>query len=160
MSPVGEVLVGVAIVVGVIGAAIQVYPGSLIVAGAVLIWGAVTGGAVGWTVAVVAIAAVVIASVGKYLAAGGHLERAGVPGHTMLAGGVVGVIGMFVIPVIGLPIGFVLGVYLAEYRRLRTAAGAWEASKAAIRATGLTILIELGGATVAAGAWVIGLLLT
>ncbi len=160
MSPLGDVITGVVILVGVVGAAIQVYPGSLIVAAAVLVWGAVTGGVAGWTVAIVAVAAIAIASVVKYVVAGGHLKRAGVPPRTLLAGGVVGIVGMFVVPVVGLPLGFVLGVYLAEYARIRAAGAAWEASKAALQATGLTILLELGGVTVAVGAWVVGLLIT
>ena len=160
MPAYGELLVGIAILVGVVGAAIQVYPGSLIVAGAVFVWGAVTGGAVGWTVAVVAVLAVVIASAVKWVVAGGHLKRAGVPGRTLLIGGVVGIVGFFVVPVVGLPLGFILGVYLAEYTRLHNTAMAWDASKSALHATGLTILIELAGVTVAAGAWVVGLLLT
>ncbi|MGM0385888.1 MAG: DUF456 domain-containing protein [Actinomycetota bacterium] len=160
MPPFDEFLVGVVILIGVVGAAIQIYPGSLIVAAAVFFWGAMTGGVVGWTVAVVAVVAIAIAGVVKYAVAGGHLKRAGVPGRTMLVGGLMGVIGMFVIPVIGLPIGFILGVYLAEYARLRTPARAWAASKSALQATGLTILIELMGVAVAVGAWVVGLGLT
>lgn len=156
----GEVLLGVVILIGVVGAAIQIYPGGLIVAAAVFAWGAVTGGTVGWTVAVVAVVAVVASGVVKYVAAGGHLKRAGVPGRTLLVGGVLGVVGMFVVPVIGLPLGFILGVYLAEYTRLRDRSRAWEASKSALRATGLTILIELLGVAVAVGAWVVGLALT
>ena len=35
-----------------------------------------------------------------------------------MLGGVLGVVGFFVIPVIGLPLGFVLGVYLSELSRV------------------------------------------
>lgn len=160
MPAVDEFVIGAVILVGVVGAAIQIYPGSLIVAAAVAFWGVMAGGTVGWTVAIVAVVAVLVAGVVKYAVAGGHLKRAGVPGRTMLAGGVLGIVGMFVIPVIGLPLGFIAGVYLAEYARLRQRTRAWEASKSALRATGLTILIELAGVAVAVGAWVVGLLLT
>ena len=160
MPLVDEIVVGVVLLIGVIGAAIQIYPGSLIVAAAVVFWGVMAGGAVGWTVAVVAVVAILLAGVIKYLVAGGHLKRSGVPGRTMLIGGLLGIIGMFVVPVIGLPLGFIAGVYLAEFARLRDRARAWEASKSALRATGLTILIELAGVAVAVGAWVVGLILT
>lgn len=156
----GEILVGVAVFIGVVGAAIQIYPGSLIVAAAVFLWGAVVGGTVGWTVAIVAVVSVAVAGIVKYLIAGSHLKRAGVPGQTLLVGGVLGIIGMFVIPVVGLPLGFIAGVYLTELLRLRERSRAWEASKSALHATGLTILIELAGVTIAMGAWVVGLLLT
>jgi len=160
VDPIAELIVGLAIVVGLVGAVIQIYPGSLIVAAAVAVWGVVTGGPVGWTVAVVGVLAVAVAGVAKYLYAGRYLKSAGVPNHTLLVGGVLGIVGFFVIPVIGLPIGFVLGVYLSEMGRHRDHRGAWRSTMAAIKATGLTILIELAGALVATGAWVAGLLAT
>lgn len=160
MSVLGEVLVGLAVVIGLAGVVVQVYPGSLIVLAAVVIWGVVTGGAVGWTVAAVAVVAVAVAAVAEYVVAGRYLLRAGVPGRTLLIGGVVGVIGFFVIPVIGLPIGFVLAVYLVELARRRDTAVAWQATVAALKATGIGILVELAGSMVAAGAWVVGLVLT
>jgi uncharacterized protein len=160
VAPIGELLVGVVILVGLVGAVVQIYPGSLIVLGAVAVWGVVTGGAVGWAVLVVAALAVLGTGVAKYLLAGRYLTRAGVPGRTLLVGGVLGVVGFFVVPVVGLPLGFVLGVFLAEMGRRRNQGEAWAATVVAMKATGLTILIELTGALVATGAWVIGLLLT
>lgn len=160
MDPFGELLVGVAVAIGIVGAIIQLYPGSIIVLAAVAVWGVVTGGAVGWTVVVVATLAVVLAGVAKYLLAGRYLTGAGVPGRTMVVGAALGVVGFFVVPVVGLPLGFVLGVYLAETARRRNHADAWRATLVAMKATGLTILIELAGALVATGAWVVGLLLT
>lgn len=160
MSAAGELLVGLAVLVGLVGAVVQVYPGSLIVLAAVLVWAVVTGGAVGWTVAVVSVVAVVLAGVGKFLFAGRYLTRAGVPGRTLLLGGALGVVGFFVIPVVGLPVGFVLGVYLVELNRRHEHEAAWRATVSAVKATGLTILIELAGAMVATGAWVVGLLVT
>lgn len=160
MEPIAELVVGLVIVVGLVGAVIQIYPGSIIVALAVAVWGIVTGGTIGWVVAVVGVLAVAVAGVAKYLYAGRYLKSAGVPNRTLLLGAVLGVVGFFVIPVVGLPIGFVLGVYLSEIGRHRDHGGAWRATLAAIRATGLTILIELAGALVATGAWVAGLLAT
>lgn len=160
MSPVAELVVGVVVLVGLFGAVVQIYPGSLLVLAAVVTWAVVTGGTVGWTVAIVAVVAVAAAGIGKYLYAGRYLKAAGVPNRTLLVGGVVGVVGFFVVPVIGLPLGFVLGVYLSEWQRRRQVSEAWRATLAALRATGWTILIELGGALLATGAWVIGLLVT
>jgi hypothetical protein len=60
---------------------------------------------------------------------------------------------------VGLFVGFVLGIYLAERRRLGDAA-AWPSTKAALRAVGLSIVIELTSAVLAAATWVVGLVLT
>lgn len=160
MSGWGELLVGAVILVGLVGAVVQVVPGALIVLGAVVVWAAVEGTALAWAVAALAVVATVVAAVGKYLVAGRHLTRAGVPTSTLVVGGLVGIVGFFVVPVIGLPLGFVLAVYLAELRRLRDRARAWRATVVALQATGLTILIELAGALVACGAWLVAVLLT
>lgn len=156
----GEVLVGLVVLVGLLGVVVQVLPGSLIVLGAVLVWAILTGGWVAWTAFAVGVAAVALAAVGKYVLAGKHLRKADVPGSTLVWGAVVGIVGFFVVPVVGLLLGFPLGVFLAELARRKDAQAAWAATRVALHATGITILVELAGAIVAAGAWVVGLLVT
>ncbi len=68
-------------------------------------------------------------------------------------------VGFFVIPVVGLFVGFVLGIYLAERARLG-ADQAWPSTKHALRAVGLSIVIELTAAVLAAATWVVGLAVT
>ena len=70
-----------------------------------------------------------------------------------------GIVGFFVIPVVGLLIGFVLGVYLAELRRVGSAA-AWPATVHALKAVGLSIVIELVASLLAATTWALGVVLT
>ncbi|NKX92132.1 DUF456 domain-containing protein [Sanguibacter hominis ATCC BAA-789] len=156
----GEVLVGLVVLLGLVGVVVQVLPGSLIVLGAVVVWAILTGGWVAWTAFAVGVAAVALAAVGKYVLAGKHLRKADVPGSTLVWGAVVGIVGFFVVPVVGLLLGFPLGVFLAELARRKDAQAAWAATRVALHATGITILVELAGALVAAGAWVVGVLLT
>jgi len=156
----GEVLVGLVVLLGLVGVVVQVLPGSLIVLGAVLVWAILTGGWVAWTAFAVGVVAVALAAVGKYVLAGKHLRKADVPGSTLVWGAVVGIVGFFVVPVVGLLLGFPLGVFLAELARRKDAQAAWAATRVALHATGITILVELAGALVAAGAWVVGVLLT
>jgi uncharacterized protein YqgC (DUF456 family) len=66
-----------------------------------------------------------------------------VPNRTLIVGGVLGIVGFFVIPIVGLVVGFVLGVFLAEQVRLRDTRQAWPSTKHALKATGLSMLIEL-----------------
>ncbi|GEL94531.1 DUF456 domain-containing protein [Cellulomonas composti] len=153
----GDALVAVAILVGLFGVVVQVLPGAMLVLGAVVVWGVVTGGPVGWTVVAVAVVATGVGQVVKYLLAGRHLRRGGVPGRSVVAGGVLGVVGFFVVPVVGLPLGFVGGIYLAEWARARDPRLAWRSTLVALQATGLTILVELAGALVCTAAWVAGL---
>jgi uncharacterized protein YqgC (DUF456 family) len=158
VSGLGELLVGLVIVVGLAGVVVQVLPGALLVLGAVLFWAVVEGTGIAWAVAVVAAAATLGAAVAKYVVAGRHLKSGGVPNSTLLWGGLAGVVGFFVLPVVGLFLGFVLAVYLAELSRLRDRGRAWRATVVALQATGITILVELAGALVAAGAWLVAVL--
>ncbi|WP_448630173.1 DUF456 domain-containing protein [Cellulomonas soli] len=160
MSPVLEIVVGLLVLLGLVGIVVQVLPGGFLVCGSVVVWGVLTGGRVGWTVAVVAVLLTAGAEVTKYVLAGRHLARAGVPRSTLVWGGVLGVVGFFVVPVVGLPLGFALGVWGAELVRLHEKGPAWASTKAALQATGLTILVELAGALLVAVAWVVGLLAT
>ena len=94
----------------------------------------------------------------KLLVPGRRRRNAGVPRRTILAGLVVGGVGFFLIPVVGFFIGFPLGVYLEERRRLGRHASAWDSTQQALRAIGLSILIELSATVLAAGAWLAAVL--
>ena len=67
------------------------------------------------------------------------------------------VVGFFVVPVVGLFLGFVLGVWLAELVRLPERSQAWTSTRAALAAAGASILIELFAGLLATGAWITGL---
>ncbi|WNB86074.1 DUF456 domain-containing protein [Cellulomonas sp. ATA003] len=160
MNALGEVLVGLVILIGLVGVVVQVIPGSLLVLGAVIVWAVLEGTGIGWAVAVLATLVTAAALVAKYLVAGRHLKRAGVPNRTLVIGGLAGIVGFFVVPVVGLFLGFVLAVYLVELSRLGDATRAWRATVVALQATGITILIELAGALIASAAWLIAVLAT
>jgi len=64
-------------------------------------------------------------------------------------------VGFFVIPVVGLLVGFVAGIYLAELLRVGRAR-AWPSTGAALRAAGLSLLIELAAGLLAAVVWFVG----
>jgi len=95
----------------------------------------------------------------KYLVPTRRLKDVGVPASTLWVGAALGVVGFFVVPVVGLFLGFVTGVYLAEHRRVGSRA-AWPSTKHALKAVGLSILIELVAATAATVVWVGGVIAT
>jgi uncharacterized protein YqgC (DUF456 family) len=154
-----DILVAIVVAVGLVGVVLPVVPGPLLVGAAILVWAFVLGTTGGWVVFAVAAVLLLLGTVVKYLVPGRRLRRDGTPASTLLAGGVLGVVGFFVVPVVGLPIGFLLGVYLAELRRLGDHGLAWPATIAALRAVGLSILIEFVATLAAALAWAVGLLL-
>jgi len=155
MSALGEVLIGLVILVGLLGTVVQVLPGNLLVLGAILVWAWATGGAA-WWVFVAAAAVIGVAELLQWLLAGRHLRRADVPWSTMAWGGAAGIVGFFVVPVVGLFLFFVGAVYLAELARRHDSAAARGAAVAALKATGITILVQLTGGLLAAAIGLIG----
>ncbi len=152
MSGIEEVIVGVAILLGIVGVVVPVIPGALLVLGAILVWAAQLNSTAGWVTLGIATVAIGVSQVVKYVVPGRQLRDSGVPTRVLLTGTVVGVVGFFVIPVVGLFVGFVLGVYAAELARVGRDQ-AWPSTKLALRAVGLSIVIELAGCLVAAAAW-------
>jgi uncharacterized protein YqgC (DUF456 family) len=149
----GLVLVGIAIAAGIVGVVVPVLPGALLVWAAIVVWALVVGTTTGWVVLAVATAVIGTGQVVKVLVPHRRLRDAGVPRQSMLAGLVLAVAGFFLIPVVGLFLGFPLGVYLEERRRLGDHGAAWASTKHALRALGLSVVIELASAVVAASAW-------
>lgn len=154
-----ELFVGLAVLVGVVGVVVPVLPGTLLILAAVLVWALQDGSGTAWAVFSAVTVLLTTGSVVKYAVPGRRLQAAGVPSTTLLAGAALGLVGFFVIPVIGLVVGFVGGVYLAEMRRVGREA-AWPSTRHALVAAGLSVLIELAAALLAAATWVVGAVLT
>ena len=154
-----DLLAALGIAVGVVGILVPILPGTLLVAGSVVVWAAVVGTGEGWVYAGVALAILALGTVVKYAVPHRRIRDAGVPRSTLVAGAVLGVIGFFVVPVVGLVVGFVAGVYAAEAYRLGPTA-ARPATWVALKAVGLSILIELLAALLAASAWAAGVVAT
>ncbi|WUI68896.1 DUF456 domain-containing protein [Nocardia sp. NBC_00403] len=160
MSMWGEVVVGLVILVGLLGIIVPILPGVILIFGAIAVWAFVEGGATAWTVFAVSTAFLVLSGIIKYTWPGQKMKDAGVSNRALFVGAVLGIVGFFVIPVVGLFVGFVLGVYLSELQRLRENQQAWQATVHALKGVGLSMLIELFGALLATGVWVIGAIVT
>jgi hypothetical protein len=154
-----DVLAAIAIAIGLIGIIVPLLPGSLLIAAAVVVWAIAVGETAGWVAASVAVLLLGAGTLVKYLVPGRRLRAQGIPTRTLVLGGLLGVVGFFVVPVIGLPLGFVLGVYLSELERVGADA-AWPATRSTLKAVGVSILIELAAGTAAAATWAVGALTT
>lgn len=154
-----EVLVAVAIAVGLAGILVPVLPGSVLILGGVLVWALEVGESLAWVVFAVVTVLLAVGTVVKYAVPGKRLKTVGIPASTQWAGAGLAIVGFFVVPVVGVFLGFVLGIYLAEHRRVGSAQ-AWPSTKHALKAVGLSILIELLAGLLAAGTWVVGVVLT
>ncbi|MEJ7702972.1 MAG: DUF456 domain-containing protein [Geodermatophilaceae bacterium] len=112
------VLIGLAMAVGLVGVVIPVIPGLLLVAVAGLGWAILAEGAGPWVVFGFMAVVLAVGTVAKYVLPSRTLRQAGAPASTLVLGALGGIVGFFVIPVIGLLVGAVAGIYLGELRRL------------------------------------------
>lgn len=159
MSGGGLLLVAVAMAVGVIGVLVPLLPGSLLVAAAALVWALAEQDTASWLVFAVMIAVLGVGAVAKYVLPARNLAAVGAPRSTLLLGAAGAAVGFFVVPVVGLPIGGVLGVFLAELRRLRgDRPTAWQSTWVTLKALGVGLLIELAAALLAVALWAVAVL--
>ena len=148
----------VLIALGLVGVLVPVLPGPVLVFAGIALWAYDHGDAAGWVVLALATVVLAVGMVLKYAVPGRRLREVGVPWSSLAAGGVLGFVGFFVLPIIGLPIGFVLGLYLAETARLGSAGAAWPSTRQAVLAVGLSMLIEFGSGLIAAAIWLVAVL--
>jgi uncharacterized protein YqgC (DUF456 family) len=156
----GLILTAVAIAVGLAGIFVPMLPGSLLVWVAIAVWAYLVSTTTGWVVCGVATALLGAGILVKYLWPARRMRAADISGRTLLAGGALGIVGFFVIPVAGLIIGFVLGVFLAELAQRRDRSRAWASTVHAVKGVALSVGVELGAALLAAAVWVVGVVLT
>jgi len=156
----GIVLVALAIAVGLVGIIVPLLPGTLLVYAAIAVWAVVEHTLMSWIVLGGVTAVIGASLLVKYLWPVRRMRAAEVGGWSLAAGAALGVIGFFVIPVVGLVVGFVLGVYLAEFIHRRDQRRAWASTVHAVKGVALSVGVELIGGLVATAVWIAGLLLT
>jgi len=147
-------LVGIVIAVGVMGTVLPIVPGLWLIWAACIFYGIFAGfGWVGWAaVAVIPALAVAGTIAGIYLphraTASGGLSRLGSWFALVL-----GVIGFFVIPVVGAVIGFIAGVFLAAVAQTKNLAAGWRSTVAALRGVAAASAAQFAAGLVMALVW-------
>ena len=159
MSVWGELLIAIAMAIGILGTIVPSLPGIVLTWLALLVWAILDGGGTTrWVIFLLATG----------LLAGALATKAAVPVITgakisrdnIMISLVMGVIGFFIIPVIGLPLGYALGVFITESGSERNVAIAWQRTWNTLMAFGYATIAELGCAMGIAFLWLSGLILT
>lgn len=153
------ILAAVGLLVGICGVVVPVLPGLLLCWVSVLAWAIFSDAGGGrWLVFGLVTLIAAVGEFAKYMWPGRRLKQSGVPNKSLVIGGLLGIVGFFVIPIVGLPVGFVLGIWLSEQTRLKDGRSAWASTRHALKAVGLSLLIELAAALTIAGVWVAGVI--
>jgi hypothetical protein len=152
------VVAGILLAVAVFGTFYPVLPGSPVALVALIGWGWVLGSAASWTAAGVGALLALIGWSASALLTGRRLKKERIPKRSILVAVVAGIVGMFVIPLFGLFIGFAGGLFLSEYVRVGDARPALNSSIEALKAMGLGMLVEFFAVSLAASVWMIGVI--
>jgi uncharacterized protein YqgC (DUF456 family) len=156
MSALGIAAVGLVMAVGLVGSVLPFVPGLVLVWGAGLVYGFVAGfgtvGGVAFAVMTVLLLAGTLAQVVLPTRRG---AARGASRGVLLAGALGGVVGFFVVPVLGLPLGAVAGVLVAEHQRSGDWARAWDLTKSVLVGFGLGALAEFAAGLAMIIAWVV-----
>lgn len=161
MSTGEQLLVLLLMLVGVVGVLVPVLPGLLLVWAAGLLWVWQDGGGAGRIAAGVLMTGLFVAgTVAKYVLPARSATGAGAPRSTLALGALGAVVGFFVVPVLGVLVGGVGAVFLAELARLHDSRAAGRSTWAVLRAVGLGMLVELAAALLIVGTWLVAVWLT
>ena len=152
------VVAGILLAVAVFGTVYPILPGSPIALVTLIAWGWVLGSAASWTAAGIGALFAIIGWSASVLLVGRRMKRERIPKRSILIGVLAGIVGMFVIPVAGLFVGFAIGLFLSEYARSNDCRSALRSSGAALKATGLGMLAEFTMVALAGSAWTIGMI--
>lgn len=157
-ADIGSFVPPLLIVVGLLGIALPVLPGLLLVLAGVLLWAVMEGTGLAWGIFAAGVAVAVAGFALQYLLPGRRMRERGVQTSTLGIAMLFGLVGFFVVPVVGAFVGFVLGIYVVEVGRSGDRRQAWERTKHALVAVLHSIGIELVAGLVIAGLYVVGLL--
>ena len=157
VSPWLELLVAVAMVVGLVGLVVPVLPGLALMWVAVGVWALLDGGGtVRWTTFAVVTVLAVVGTVAALTWSGRKATGAGAPWWALAAAMVGAVIGFFTIPVLGIVVGGVGGLWLAELVRLRHPKAAWDTTWEALQGYGVGTLVQMLAGVAILGVWLVG----
>ena len=142
--------------VGIVGTVVPLVPGLLLVWAAGLVYGLSDGfdalGIAAFTViTLLGVAGVVAGWVVPQRAAG----KAGAARSSIWLAAAAAIVGFFVIPVVGVVIGGLVGLYAAEWQRSGDGPTAWRSTRATLVGFGVATLVQFLLALAMALVWVV-----
>jgi uncharacterized protein YqgC (DUF456 family) len=152
------VLAGILLVVAAIGAVYPVLPASLIAIVTLLLWAWVMGSWPAWIAAVIGSLVCVVGWSASAVLTGRKLKQLEVPGWSIVVAAVAGIVGMFLIPVVGIFVGFAVGLLVIEALRHRDLRHAFASSVQTLKAMGTGVVVEFLLICAAASVWTVGVI--
>jgi uncharacterized protein len=150
------VIAGILLVVAAVGVVYPVLPGSPIAIVTLLVWAWVVGGWAAWLAAVIGALLCAAGWSASAVLTGRKLKELEVPRWSILVAALAGLVGLIFIPVVGIFIGFAVGLLVSEAVRHRDVRRAVHYSLQTLKAMGAGVLVEFGMLCAAAAVWSAG----
>jgi uncharacterized protein YqgC (DUF456 family) len=147
---------GLLLAVAAIGTVYPVLPGSALAIVTLLVWAWAMGSPAAWAAAVIGSLLAGAGWSASVVLTGRKLRQHQIPKRSIAVAMVAAVAGMFLIPVVGLFVGFGAGLLASEYVRRRDFRSALRSSVETLKATGIGVLVEFGLVCLAGSVWMIG----
>lgn len=141
------------------GVIFPILPGSPVAIITMIAWAWILGSTASWAAGVIAAALALIGWSASLVLTGRTMRRERIPNGPILVATIAAIIGFFIIPFFGLFIGFILGLFAAEYVRRRDPTAALHSSIETLKAMGLGMLIEIACIIIATGVFGVGALI-
>lgn len=142
------------VLLGLAGVVVPVVPGLLVVLVVTVATLAVQG-TVPWAVVGILVVLAGAGSAASIVLPARRLVGAEVPRRSLVLAGAGAVVGFFVVPVLGLLLGAVAGLLLAEQQRTGEWATAWASSRQVLAAYGIGVVLELLAGVVMGAVWLV-----
>ena len=142
--------------VGLVGVLVPVLPGLMLIWSVALIYGLIVGFGLAGLSTMVVLSLIVVGSVIKSVILPRRASAgAGASGWSQFGAVAGGVVGFFLVPVIGLVLGALAGMVATEYSLKGNWHDAWSATKATAKGFGLSAVIDLFLGMLMIAAWAV-----
>jgi len=160
VSPLGEIVIGLVMAIGLVGTIVPVVPGVTLVWGAGLAWAILDGAdLIHWSLLAIMTIFFVAAHVLSIYIPSKTTSGPKNPKWTFLFASLCAIVGFFIVPIIGVPLGFAIGVFIRQLIASREFHLALKATGNTLKALGVVVLIQCGCAIAIAATWALGLFL-
>ncbi len=148
------ILIGAVMLLGLISVPAPGVPGALMCWAALLWWAVSEHSGLTWAVLAGATGVLALGQVLVWIMPSRRIRDSGVGWRTVMSAGRVAVLGFFLLPVLGGPLGFVGAIY--GHERVRLGGGhraAWSATRRVMRTVGSSVLVELMACLLVTASW-------
>lgn len=166
MSALAEFIVGLVMACGLVGIVVPGIPGLTLTWLAGAVWAFADGGGTTRMILLVVMTALWIGGVafGFVLPVKASLSGTGSSKaqqqRAILLGALFGIVGFFIVPVLGFPIGYALGAYTANFMYFQDPQRALQVTKETLKAFGISALVQVICGSLIVLTWFVGLALT